>query len=140
MDQVQGEIAQSVEAEVGDFVLLRADGLFAYQLAVVVDDAAQEITDVVRGADLLDSTARQIFLQRLLGFATPRYLHTPIATNGMGEKLSKQTHAPEARLTDMPRALAFLGMQPPEGLASRELCEWATVHWDPAGIPRLRTV
>ena len=137
-DRVQGEIAQSVETEVGDFVLRRADGLFAYQLAVVVDDDAQGITDVVRGADLLDSTVRQIFLQRLLGFATPRYLHTPIATNGAGEKLSKQTHAPAARLADMPRALAFLGMRAPDGLAAKELCEWATANWDPAGIPRLR--
>jgi glutamyl-Q tRNA(Asp) synthetase len=99
-------------------VLLRADGLFAYQLAVVVDDAAQGITDVVRGADLLDSTPRQILLQRLLGLPTPRYLHLPVATNARGEKLSKQTlalpvdHArPGAALA---RALRFLG-QPVDG-------------------------
>jgi glutamyl-Q tRNA(Asp) synthetase len=139
-DRVQGEIAQSVETEVGDFVLRRADGLFAYQLAVVVDDAAQEITDVVRGADLLDSTARQIFLQRLLGFATPRYLHTPIATNGAGEKLSKQTRVPDARPGDIRGALAFLGMQAPADLVGKELLEWAVRHWDPARVPRVRAL
>lgn len=137
-DRVQGEIVQSVEAEVGDFVLLRADGLFAYQLAVVVDDAAQGVTDVVRGADLLDSTARQIYLQRRLGYATPRYLHTPVATNSAGEKLSKQTRAADARPQDIAAALKFLGMQAPEGLDSKELREWATAHWDPADIPPLR--
>ncbi|HLX80939.1 MAG TPA: tRNA glutamyl-Q(34) synthetase GluQRS [Burkholderiales bacterium] len=137
-DRVQGEIAQSVEAEVGDFVLLRADGVFAYQLAVVVDDGAQGVTDVVRGADLLDSTARQIHLQRLLGVATPRYLHTPVATNSAGEKLSKQTHAADAGPDDIPAALEFLGMAVPAGLVADELLEWAASHWDPARIPRAR--
>ena len=121
-DRVQGEIAQSVEREVGDFVLLRADGLFAYQLAVVVDDAAQGVTDVVRGADLLDSTARQIHLQRLLGVPTPRYLHVPVATNAAGEKLSKQTQRAGCRARPtFPRRLRFLGMARPAGLAPREL-------------------
>ena len=138
MDRVQGEMAQSVEREVGDFVLQRADGIVAYQLAVVVDDAAQGVTDVVRGADLLDSTARQIHLQRLLGVATPRYLHVPVATNAAGEKLSKQTRAPDAGPDDIVPALAFLGMQAPEGLLARELLAWATGHWDPAQIPRGR--
>jgi glutamyl-Q tRNA(Asp) synthetase len=139
-DRVQGEIAQSVESAVGDFVLLRADGVFAYQLAAVVDDAAQGVTDVVRGADLLDSTARQIHLQRLLGVATPRYLHAPVAANSAGEKLSKQTHAPDARPDDIPGALAFLGMNPPADLLRGELLEWAVSHWDPASIPRARAV
>ena len=138
-DRVQGEIAQSIEAEVGDFVLLRADGLFAYQLAVVVDDAAQGVTDVVRGADLLDSTARQIYLQRRLGLATPRYLHTPVVTNSAGEKLSKQTRAANAVPQDMAAALNFLGMRAPGGLTSMELREWARGAWNPAGVPRLRT-
>jgi glutamyl-Q tRNA(Asp) synthetase len=137
-DRVQGALAQSVATEVGDFVLLRADGLFAYQLAVVVDDAAQAVTDIVRGADLLDSTARQIYLQRLLGHAMPRYLHTPIATNGTGEKISKQTRAAEARPADIPRALAFLGMPVPDGLADADWLRWAVAHWDPGRVPRVR--
>lgn len=94
-DRWQGHISQNLAQEVGDFVLKRADGFWAYQLAVVVDDAEQGVTDVVRGVDLLDSTARQIYLQRLLGFPTPRYLHVPIVVNDRGEKLSKQTCARE---------------------------------------------
>jgi glutamyl-Q tRNA(Asp) synthetase len=139
-DRVQGAIEQSVEHEVGDFVLLRADGIIAYQLAVVVDDAAQGVTDVVRGSDLLDSTARQIFLQRLLGVATPRYLHLPVATTAAGEKLSKQTAASDARREDVPKALRFLGMQVPEGMAPRELLGWASEHWDAARVPHARAI
>jgi glutamyl-Q tRNA(Asp) synthetase len=139
-DRVQGEIFQSLEREVGDFVVRRADGLFAYQLAVVVDDAAQGVTDVVRGADLLDSTARQIYLQQLLGFATPRYLHLPVAINARGEKLSKQTQAADAIEADLPNAIRFLGMDPPALLASRELLEWGTRNWDPSRISRARSL
>jgi len=87
-------VTQDLATEVGDFVLKRADGFWAYQLAVVVDDADQGVTHVVRGADLLDSTPRQIYLQRLLDVPTPRYLHVPVVTNVGGEKLSKQTGAP----------------------------------------------
>ena len=137
-DRVQGAITQSVEREVGDFVLQRADGIFSYQLAVVVDDAAQGVTDVVRGADLLDSTARQIYLQQLLGYATPRYLHLPVATNAAGEKLSKQTHARDAVPADIPAALRFLGMELPVDLPARELLAWAKGNWNPALIPRRR--
>jgi glutamyl-Q tRNA(Asp) synthetase len=137
-DRVQGSIEQSVEREAGDFVLRRADGIISYQLAVVVDDAAQGVTDVVRGADLLDSTARQIHLQRVLGLATPRYLHVPVATNLAGEKLSKQTRASDSGPEDIPQALQFLGLSPPTGMAGTELLDWAVRHWDPARVPRTR--
>ncbi|MGO4303870.1 tRNA glutamyl-Q(34) synthetase GluQRS [Cupriavidus sp. RAF12] len=92
-DRWQGRQCQDLETELGDFVLRRADGLWAYQLAVVVDDAAQGITHIVRGADLLDSTPRQIHLQHLLGLPTPAYLHVPVVVNAVGEKLSKQSGA-----------------------------------------------
>ena len=93
VDRAAGRFSQHLKHDVGDFVIRRADGLWAYQLAVVVDDAEQGITDVVRGADLLDNTPRQIFLQRALGLATPRYLHVPLVLSATGEKLSKQTGA-----------------------------------------------
>lgn len=129
-DAVQGWIEQRVEQEVGDFVLLRADGIFAYQLAVVVDDMDQGVTDVVRGADLLDSTARQIHLQRLLGARAPRYAHVPVALNAAGEKLSKQTGARPLDLSDpqaeLARARQFLG-QGEDG-------------WDLARVPRVRAI
>ena len=133
-DRVQGRQQQALESEVGDFILHRADGQYAYQLAVVVDDAEQGVTDVVRGADLLDSTARQIWLQRLLGYAQPRYLHVPAAVNAAGEKLSKQTGAtPVAGRKDALRAaLAFLGQQETGDLAE------AVRNWDPALIAARR--
>ncbi len=142
-DAVQGRICQDLAAEVGDFVLLRADGLFAYQLAVVVDDAEQGITDIVRGADLLDSTPRQIYLQQGLGLSTPRYLHLPAAINAAGEKLSKQTRAAPVDARDPVPALAqvmrFLGQSPPEELSRESLSgfwAWALSHWDARRIPR----
>lgn len=145
-DAVQGRIRQDLAAEVGDFVLLRADGLYAYQLAVVVDDTEQGITDVVRGADLLDSTPRQIYLQRLLGLPTPRYLHLPAAVNAAGEKLSKQTLAPPVDAHDplpvLVQVLEFLGQAPPEPLRRATLSEfwdWALAHWDARHIPRRRS-
>ena len=132
LDRVQGPQRQSVEREIGDFVLLRADGQFAYQLAVVVDDAEQGITDVVRGADLLDSTPRQIFLQRLLGYSPPRFLHVPAAVNAAGEKLSKQTGAPPVGKEALRRALAFLGQPETDDLAE------AIRNWNPALVPARR--
>jgi glutamyl-Q tRNA(Asp) synthetase len=144
-DRLQGRCAQRLETEIGDFVLKRRDGLFAYQLAVVVDDADQHVTDIVRGADLIDSTARQIYLQHLLGWPTPRYLHIPVATNELGQKLSKQTLAPgvgdadRAALTR--QALAFLGQaRPPDGLAQPALLDFATRHWQAAKIPAHRAI
>lgn len=92
-DRWQGKVEENLAEAAGDFVLRRADGFWAYQIAVVVDDADQQVTDVVRGADLLESTARQIWLQQLLGIPTPRYLHVPVVVNELGEKLSKQTGA-----------------------------------------------
>lgn len=145
-DAVQGEIGQNLATELGDFVLLRADGLFAYQLAVVVDDADQEITHVVRGGDLLDSTPRQIFLQQCLGVPTPAYAHLPVVVNTAGEKLSKQTLA--APLDDdnpvpaLWMALSCLGQQPPIELRTgsiAELWQWALHHWSLACVPRQTT-
>lgn len=116
-DRFAGRVTQHLDTESGDFVLKRADGFFAYQLAVVVDDGEQGVTDVVRGADLIDSTARQIYLQRLLGLPTPRYLHVPVIRNALGEKLSKQTGAgaivagdAAASLRTLVDAARFLGI------------------------------
>lgn len=146
-DAVQGVIREDVAADVGDFVLLRADGLFAYQLAVVVDDAEAGVTEVVRGADLLDSTGRQILLQRLLGYPQPGYAHLPVASNAAGEKLSKQTLARAVEGSDPARvlvdALEFLGQQPPAGLAQAGLpavWAWARQHWSMGRVPRQRAV
>jgi len=123
-DRRLGAQHQDVARAVGDFVLKRADGIFAYQLAVVVDDAEQGVTDVVRGEDLVDSTARQILLQRLLGLATPRYLHTPLIRTADGVKLSKQTGATPLPLDDPLAALRQAGDV--LGLAARgtTLAEW----------------
>lgn len=142
-DVIQGAQAQQLEQEIGDFVLKRADGLFAYQLAVVLDDYEQGVTNIVRGSDLLASTPRQIYLQKMMGFPTPAYAHVPIVTNANGEKLSKQTLAkpiqtanPEASLW---QALHFLGQNPPESLCHESLNNiwgWAISHWDIARIPK----
>ncbi len=126
-----GAQAQQVDAEVGDFVLRRADGLWAYQLAVVVDDAAQGITHVVRGQDLADNTPRQILLQRALGLPTPQYLHTPLVLDAHGDKLSKQTGAQPLDLRDplaaLNQAAAQLGLPPatPGTPLAQALAAWA---------------
>jgi glutamyl-Q tRNA(Asp) synthetase len=131
-DRLQGRHCQNLEADIGDFVIKRADNFFAYQLAVVVDDAEQGITHVVRGADLLASTPRQIHLQRLLGYPTPEYLHLPVAVNEAGQKLSKQTLAAPLELANagsaLISALRFLGQNPPEDLINAqagEILAWA---------------
>jgi len=129
-DRIQGEIAQCVEREVGDFVLRRADGVVAYQLAMVVDDLDQGVTDVVRGADLLDSTARQIHLQRILGARAPRYAHVPVAVDAAGHKLSKQTGAAPIDLADPQRELA----------RARRFLGQAEEGWDLARVPRARSL
>jgi len=146
-DALQGRISQNIEKEIGDFVVKRADGLFAYQLAVVVDDAFQGITHIVRGADLLDSTPRQIYLQRLLGLLIPQYLHLPIAVNAAGEKLSKQTLAAPVDETHpartLLRVLEFLQQQPPADLADQDVksvLDWAIANWDATKMRGIRTL
>ena len=141
-DGLRGRVEQDVYAQVGDVVLRRADGYWAYQLAVVVDDGDQGITDVVRGADLLDSTPRQILLQRALGLPTPRYLHLPLLLDAQGRKLSKSAAAapidPCAPLPALRAAWARLG-QPAQALAAArsvpELLERAVQQFDPARLP-----
>jgi glutamyl-Q tRNA(Asp) synthetase len=146
-DGLQGHVRQALQSEIGDFVVYRADHVFAYHLACAVDDAEQGITDVVRGADLIASTPRQIHLQKMLGLPTPAYLHLPVAVNGAGEKLSKQTRAhpvdqshPAATLD---RVLRFLGQAPPTGLAGAGvagLWQWAVKNWQRERLPRARTI
>jgi glutamyl-Q tRNA(Asp) synthetase len=146
-DRLQGRIEQNLGKEIGDFIVRRTDGLFAYQLAVTVDDFEQCITDVVRGADLLASTPRQILLQRRLGYPTPRYAHLPVAANRDGEKLSKQTLAAPVAPVDASfqlwTALRFLGQEPPEDLradSASTLWGWALAHWRIEAVPRRRSI
>ncbi len=145
-DEIQGRHAQRLRTDVGDFVVFRRDGIIAYQLAVVVDDAAQRITHVVRGADLLDNTPRQLLLFRLLGASTPRYAHVPVLADRSGQKLSKQTRATAvdaATPSDNLRLiLALLGHDPPNDLRRShpsELLAWATAQWNLSRIPRRAT-
>ncbi len=139
-DRLQGVQGQQLARDVGDFVLKRADGLFAYQLAVVVDDSSQGITHVVRGADLLLSTPRQIWLQRQLGYATPSYLHHPVALDARGRKLSKQAGA-KALSTDalavLREAWTFLDQaEPPSPPVSvDEFWRWAHAAWKARSLP-----
>ncbi|HSH55132.1 MAG TPA: tRNA glutamyl-Q(34) synthetase GluQRS [Methylotenera sp.] len=140
-DAIQGSQSQQLKRDIGDFVLKRADGLFAYQLAVVVDDASQHITHIVRGADLLSSTPRQIYLQRLLGFKQPLYAHIPLAVNKQGEKLSKQNLALPINKQHANQlvfdALVFLGQNPPLSVKQSSLSEiwqWAKKNWQSSRI------
>lgn len=141
-DRLQGRQQLRLESESGDFIVFRRDGLVAYQLAVVVDDAALGVTDIVRGIDLMDSTPRQIWLQRLLGYATPGYAHIPVAVHPNGDKLSKLTGAaaiPLDRVGEtLVAALRTLRQDPPASLAGAtidDIWAWARMHWD---IKRLR--
>ncbi len=133
VDQAAGRFVQHLPREVGDFVVRRADGLWAYQLAVVIDDAEHDITDVVRGADLLDNTPRQIFLQRALGLPTPRYRHIPLILNAAGEKLSKQSGArsldAEQPLQELQRTAQHLGLGRIEAASVHEFLKQAINLW-----------
>jgi glutamyl-Q tRNA(Asp) synthetase len=133
IDRWQGTVSQHLAREAGDFVLFRADGFWAYQLAVVVDDAAQGVTHVVRGVDLLDSTARQIYLQRLLGMPTPQYLHVPVVRNASGEKLSKQTGAAALDLTQplatLKEAAVYLELRIEAAASATAFWDSATAQW-----------
>ena len=146
-DGLQGVIIQDVWREVGDFVLKRADGLWAYQLAVVVDDAAQGMTDIVRGADLLDSTPRQILLQRALELSTPRYLHLPLMVDADGQKLSKSSEAPAVDAGDPLPALRAawqaLGQEPSSVEASVDAPSFlasARASFAPERLPRVTSL
>ena len=141
-DLVYGHFEMDLAREVGDFVLRRADSVYAYHLAVVVDDAEQEITEVVRGADLLENTCLHLFLQRQLGLPSPGYLHFPLVNNAAGDKLSKQTGAAAVEPAQAPQqlveALAHLGQHPDPKLADArvaEVLQWAVTHWNPMCIP-----
>lgn len=146
-DRLQGRQCQDVARDIGDFVILRADGFFAYQLAVVVDDADAGITDVVRGADLLGSTPRQILLQRLLGLPTPRYLHLPLLLDDKGHKLSKQARSspvePATPLPTLLRAARLLQLDPPLELQDgtvRDFWQWAIGHWETTRLQGLASL
>ncbi|QID18878.1 tRNA glutamyl-Q(34) synthetase GluQRS [Nitrogeniibacter mangrovi] len=146
-DRLQGRIEEDVSREAGDFILKRADGLFAYQLATVVDDAEAGVTDVVRGIDLMPSTPRQIAIQQALGLPTPRYAHLPVVVDAAGQKLSKQSLAravddfrPAPVLVD---ALSCLGQAPPDELARASVATvwaWARAHWSIDAVPRVAQV
>jgi glutamyl-Q tRNA(Asp) synthetase len=142
-DRVQGRYEQHLAQAVGDFVVVRRDGVFAYQLAVVVDDAGLGVTDVVRGADLLDNTPRQVFLYHALGLNEPVYAHVPVLVDESGGKLSKQTRAAPidaaAASANLRLALALLGQRPPSTLENAppdEIMAWARLHWRLDAIPR----
>jgi glutamyl-Q tRNA(Asp) synthetase len=140
IDALQGEQRQNLRDAVGDFVVRRVEGFYSYQLACVVDDAWQGITDVVRGSDLLDSTPRQIWLQRCLGLSTPRYLHLPLVLDAEGRKLSKSERSLEVDVSDplpaLRRALAFLSVKSDQNAVNAgELLDSALAHFDPRNLP-----
>ncbi len=140
-DDIQPALLQHIGAEVGDFIIRRRDGLYAYQLAVVVDDAFQGVNRILRGSDLYDSTPRQVYLQRQLGLPAPRYAHIPVIVNAQGQKLSKQTHAAplaaETAADNLRLALRFLQQaSPPRGMDQVDgLLEFAVAHWELSAVP-----
>ena len=142
-DRIQGTYRQDVSAAVGDIVLKRRDQIFAYVLSVVVDDAAQGVTDIVRGADLLDNTPRQIYLQRLLGLAEPNYAHVPVLTEANDAKLAKSRRSvrvgADSPLPQLLSVFAMLGMAPPGSLrtaAIQEAWAWAMAAWSIKKVPK----
>lgn len=142
-DLIQGHISQNLSQDIGDFHLIRRDGLFAYHIGVVVDDYEQGITHIVRGFDLLDSTPRQLYLMQCLGYLPPQYAHIPLATHPDKQKLSKQTSALALDPTQANRlitsALHFLGQNPPDDLHSHpieDIWMWAVAHWHIDNIPK----
>jgi glutamyl-Q tRNA(Asp) synthetase len=142
-DRIQGTYRQDVAGAVGDIILRRRDQVFAYQLAVVIDDAAQGVTDVVRGADLLDNTPRQIYLQRLLGLPLPAYAHVPVLTEHDDTKLAKSRRSVSLDLEQVApqlvRVFRMLGLAPPDELPAaglREIWEWAVGQWDIQRVPK----
>lgn len=144
-DALRGRIDCDIPSRIGDFIVRRKDGLVAYSLAVVIDDHAQGITEVVRGADLLDFTPVHLHLQNILGLSTPHYMHVPIAVNAAGDKLSKQTKAPPiddaTPAANLVRCLQFLRQTPPATLATAKLADvwdWSVAHWDPVDLAAMR--
>jgi glutamyl-Q tRNA(Asp) synthetase len=142
-DRIQGTYRQNVADAVGDFILKRRDQIYAYVLAVTVDDAAQGVTHIVRGADLLDNTPRQIYLQRLLGLPEPRYAHVPVLTEADGGKLAKSRRSvglsADSPVPQLRTVFSLLGLAPPPLLASATIAEawrWAIAQWDLNQVPK----
>ena len=146
-DLVQGRQSKNMDKEVGDFIIKRKDGLYAYQLAVVIDDAFQEITHIIRGIDLMDSTYKQIYLQSLLSYTRPVYGHIPVIVNNQGQKLSKQHHAPSLNLARpseaLYQALVYLQQSPPAELISHKPSDvllWAVENWRIGKLQNLQQI
>lgn len=146
-DLLQGKQSHNLETETGDFIIKRKDGLYSYQLAVVVDDAFQDITHIIRGIDLIDSTPRQIFLQGLLKYSRPTYGHIPVIVNTQGQKLSKQHHASALNLSDpaqtLYQALQYLQQSPPADLKKStpsDILEWAIENWNIQKLSNLQEI
>ncbi len=146
-DIIMGKQSQNIAHQCGDFIIKRRDGLFAYQLAIVVDDARQGITEVVRGADLLDSTPRQIYLQRLLNYPTPQYCHLPLAVDDLGNKISKSGGAKKVETKNKEKSLIsslhFLGQNPPDDLAKsniNNIWSWAIKNWNVKRVPKIYNI
>jgi len=147
VDIIQGRFSQQLEDDVGDFALMRKDELFAYQLAVVIDDEYQNITHIVRGWDLLNSTPRQIYLQKCLGYKQQKYAHIPIIVDELGQKLSKQAFAPSIETDKATEALflalQLLGQAPPREIKHENpgsLLDWAVLNWDIHSVPKVANI